>query len=330
MAEEGTLGHARAAHYDDEPSKEELQRRMEEARESITQTVTEIKETVTNQYYSVKESVSDALDWRHHFRKRPVAFSVGALSVGFLVGYGIAGAIKGHSDGSRDDYPMSEESDIYARTGARPLQTDEDEAVRHTAFHGHSYAAQPIIDSPSRTSDEEYAQATFETESERGGSPTHGGSYSYSASPQKEEEEPGNKKPGLFERFKETSAYDRLQAEVGSLGERFIEELSKTAQQVVLPALFGKIKELFGVDLSNKQAQGRQTQSSSGGNQTRQTSRGAQQAASTQTASAASTSSSAPAARGSSYGTSENRGYGSQSSERATGGGNDSVLDLDR
>lgn len=334
MAEEGTLGHARAADADDnEPSKEELQRRMEEARESITQTVTEIKETVTNQYYSVKESVSDALDWRHHFRKRPIAFSIGALSVGFLAGYGIAGAIKGiggGSDGSREDYPSSAESDLYARTGAQPLKMEDDAAARHTAFHSHSYAAQPITDSPSQTSGEERSRASSTAEGAGDYSSTHGGSYSYSAT--REEEELEDKKPGLFERFKETSAYDRLQAEVGSLGERVIEQLSTTAQTVVLPALFNKIKELFGVDLSSQQSQGRQTQSSAG-SQTGQTSGGAPQASNAQTASATSgPSSSASASRGSSYGTSENRGYGSQSSAGATGsgGGSDSVLDLDR
>src|SRR3954465_13364623 len=109
MAEEGNLGLGRAAQDrdDDEPSKEELQRRMAEARESITQTVTEIKETVTNQYYSMKESVSDALDWRHLFRKNPIAFSVGALSVGFLVGYGLAGSLKGNGQDEREDYSSS-------------------------------------------------------------------------------------------------------------------------------------------------------------------------------------------------------------------------------
>src|SRR5215213_3579561 len=103
MAEEGTLVQARGD--GGEPSKEELQRRMEEARETITQTVTEIKETVTNQYYSMKESVSDALDWRHHFRANPIAFSIGALSVGFLVGYGITGTFKGSSHERGEDYP---------------------------------------------------------------------------------------------------------------------------------------------------------------------------------------------------------------------------------
>ena len=148
MAEEGTLGVARASgETDDEdvPSKEELQRRMDEARNSITQTVTEIKETVTNQYYSVKETVTDALDWRHHFRKNPVAFSVGALSAGFVVGYALAGTFKGGGEeggGRRDDYPTYDETDVYARTGATPPRYagEHSSTEDHSVFHGHSYA----------------------------------------------------------------------------------------------------------------------------------------------------------------------------------------------
>ncbi|HYJ86072.1 MAG TPA: hypothetical protein VEW46_08465, partial [Pyrinomonadaceae bacterium] len=84
MAEERTLGLARAREVADEDlSKEDLQLRMEEARDSIAQTVTEIKETVVHQY----ENVKDALDWREQFKKRPVAWSVGAAGVGFCVGY---------------------------------------------------------------------------------------------------------------------------------------------------------------------------------------------------------------------------------------------------
>jgi hypothetical protein len=308
MAEEGTLGQARASQGRDdgdvEPSKEELQRRMEEARESITQTVTEIKETVTNQYYSVKETVSDALDWRHHFRQRPITFSVGALSVGFLLGYGLAGAFKGNG-GSSDDYPSYEESDVYARTGATPskYEDDYDEALHPAALHEHSYAAQSVADNLSESSEYE------------------GGSSSE-----------GEQKPGLIERFKGTSAYDRLQTEVSSLGDRFIDELSSTAHKVVLPALFNKIKEMFGVDLSNKQGQG---QSAQGGDETRQSGgTGGAQATNAQAA-GASASSASTASRGSSassYATSENQGYGSQSAEGGSGtaGGNDSVLDLDR
>lgn len=295
MAEELTLGQARSfgdgGGGDEEPSKEELQRRMEEARESITQTVTEIKETVTNQYYSMKETVSDALDWRHHFRKNPIVFSVGALSAGFLLGYGLTGAIKGRGRTDNDDYPSSEETDVYARMDATPsrYEDERDEADRRSAFHGHSFAAQPITDQ----ADEISGAARDET-------------------PQK---------PGLYERFKETSAYDRLQTEVSTLGERFMEELSSTAHNVVLPALFNKLKELFGVDLSDKQ--GQQSQD----NQPAQTAN-----AQTNTGARAASASVSRGSSDSSYATSENRGYGAQGTARDAdkGGDGSSVLDLDR
>src|SRR5918912_4475385 len=191
MVEEGTLGVARASDEEVEPSKEELQRRMEEARESITQTVTEIKETVTNQYYSMKETVSDALDWRHHFRKRPIAFSVGALGVGFLVGYGIAGAFKGNGR-AREGYPSHDETDVYARTGATPSRYDEEEVERHSAFHGHPYAAQAIIDAPRERASESEGEQYVEAEGEGGertAAPQRGGDYTYSAPRQEREEE---------------------------------------------------------------------------------------------------------------------------------------------
>ena len=100
MAEERTLGLARAQeHTGEDPSKQELQRRLEEARDSISHTVTEIKESVANQVQAVKQT----LDWREQFKKRPVAWSAGALGVGFLVGYGVAAMAK--DDG--DDYSSS-------------------------------------------------------------------------------------------------------------------------------------------------------------------------------------------------------------------------------
>jgi hypothetical protein len=58
--------------------------------------------------------------------------------------------------------------------------------------------------------------------------------------------------PGLVERFKETRAFDRLNQEVGTLGDRLVEELSTTAQTVILPALIRKIRDWIGADLSNK------------------------------------------------------------------------------
>ena len=107
MAEERTLGLARAEErMSEEPSKEELQRRLGEARDSISNTVTEIKETVAHQVKAVK----DTLDWREQFKRRPVTWSAAALGVGFCTGYCIASYAKGEEN----DYH-------YADAPARPL-----------------------------------------------------------------------------------------------------------------------------------------------------------------------------------------------------------------
>ena len=194
MAEERTLGLARATKVEREDlSKEELQRRMETARDSISHTVTEIKETVAHQV----ETVKDALDWREHFRKRPLAWSLGALGVGFVAGYGIAAAIKG----------------------------DEAKEGGYAASIPHAYAAQPVLG-------ESHTQTTLGDVATANGDERKG--------------------PGLLERFKETSAYERLSKEVGSLGDRLIEELSTTAHHVVLPAALSKIRNWIGLDLSAK------------------------------------------------------------------------------
>ena len=203
MAEERTLGLARARETEDEdPSKAALQRRMEEARDSISNTVTEIKDTVTQQI----ETVKDALDWREHFKKQPVAWTLGAAGVGFFVGYGIAAALTDDS---------SESSHVYdSESYARPL----------------------IPESTNRAVSVKAATPTAESEPEG---------------------------PGLLERFRETSAYDRLSKEAGSLGDRLVEELSTTAHTVVLPLLLNKIKNWIGVDLSDKSTTPRSSMGSS-------------------------------------------------------------------
>ena len=193
MAEERTLGLARAREtssetWVDEPSKEELQRRMEEARDSITNTVTEIKENVAQQV----ENVKDALDWREHFKRQPLAWSLGAAGVGFFVGYGIAAAFTG----------------------------DDRDEIRYSSSPAYSFSAQPV------TREAINAETTKPNGKDDG--------------------------PGLLERFRETSAYERLSQEAGAIGDRLVEELSTTAQQVVLPALLKKIKTWIGLDLSNK------------------------------------------------------------------------------
>lgn len=195
MAEERTLGLARAQETfnesrGDERSKEELQRRMEQARDSITNTVTEIKETVAQQV----ENVKDALDWREHFKKQPLAWSLAAAGVGFFVGYGIAAALKGD---------------------------DDDNGIHYASSPAYSLSAQPLA-----------AQQTTRDSAMKSNGKDEG--------------------PGMLERFRETSAYEKLSQEAGAIGDRFVEELSKTAQLVVLPAVLNKIKGWIGLDLSNK------------------------------------------------------------------------------
>ncbi|HYH83957.1 MAG TPA: hypothetical protein VEX60_00655 [Pyrinomonadaceae bacterium] len=80
-------------------SKAALKRQMEEARESISDTVAEIKSVVTHQYEEVKETVEtvkegvgEALNWRDEFENNPLVWGAGAVSVGILIGFGIAHA----------------------------------------------------------------------------------------------------------------------------------------------------------------------------------------------------------------------------------------------
>src|ERR1041384_6101058 len=124
MAEERTLGMARARDtvetVDDQPSKEELQRRMEEARDSISNTVTEIKDNVAQQY----ENVKDALDWREHFKRQPLAWSLGAAGVGFFVGYGIAAAIKGDEEDNSYSSSTSQYTEAAAFAAPAPAMRD--------------------------------------------------------------------------------------------------------------------------------------------------------------------------------------------------------------
>jgi hypothetical protein len=198
MAEERTLGLARAQDYTaEEPSKEELQRRMDEARDSISSTVTEIKETVANQVQAVK----DTLDWREQFKRRPVVWSAAALGVGFCTGYCIANFAKGDSDDYRsaiDRY--GEESKYYTS-----------QAMVDTGA--------PITTPGSVTSRQ------------------HNGKH--------------DSGPSFFQKVTNTPAFERVKDEAGNIGDAIVQELSKTAKTVVLPALITSLRNFIGDHLPN-------------------------------------------------------------------------------
>lgn len=89
--EVGVPGKTEAEHL----SSQELQRRLDETRSSITSTVWEIKRTMADEYENVRESVSETLDWRTQVGRYPIAFSLGALTLGFLLGAGAKYVVEG-------------------------------------------------------------------------------------------------------------------------------------------------------------------------------------------------------------------------------------------
>ncbi|MDT5270026.1 MAG: hypothetical protein QOH49_2212 [Acidobacteriota bacterium] len=237
MAEERNVGLARATDSSDDAdqTKAVLQRRMEEARESISQTVTEIKDTVVTQYQQVKENISDTLDWREQYKRHTLPFTLTAFAVGTFVGYTVMGAFKG--DG--DDYEEEDDSFDRIEKGTR------------------SYAAQPVL---GRAAAGEHSKdvgpetrPSYSSGYQAPTAPQAQGLASYASSaPAEQEENEEPKGPGLVERFKGTKAYDKLQDELSTLGERALEELSRTAQTVIVPVLLNKLKSLIGIDLSTQ------------------------------------------------------------------------------
>ena len=197
MAEERTLGLARVEERtSEEPSKEELQRRLGEARDSISSTVTEIKETVANQVKAVK----DTLDWREQFKRRPVAWSAAALGVGFATGYCIASYAKG--DG-----------------------TDYDSAINRYGEESKQYAAQGIAAS---------VEPSMRSRQDNGKHDTG---------------------PGFFQKVANTPAFERVRDEAGNIGDAFVQEITKTAKTVVLPALITSLRNFIGAHLPNAEKQ---------------------------------------------------------------------------
>jgi len=196
MAEERTLGLARAQEQtSEEPSKEELQRRLGQARDSITNTVSEIKETVANQVQAVK----DTLDWREQFKRRPVAWSAAAMGVGFCTGYCIANYVKGDSE--------------------------YHSAIDRYGEETRNYTSQGMMSSP--------AMAAPNVMHTKHGNGTH------------------DSGPNLFQKIANTPAFERVKSEAGNVGDSVVQELSKVAKTVVIPALVTSLRNFIGDHLPN-------------------------------------------------------------------------------
>ena len=100
------------------------------------------------------------------------------------------------------------------------------------------------------------------------------GSRSYAAQPvlqasasQADASKLGNGKhdegPGFFEKLTHTQAYQKVKHEASNLGDEFVQEITKTAKQVVLPALMVSLRNFIGGYLPNADTTANQQQSGS-------------------------------------------------------------------
>ena len=99
----------------EEPSKAELQARMEKTRENLAESVEELKERVERQYDSVKETVTGVLQYREQFKEEPLVWSLGALSAGFALGYTLGYAHKNIKHTGRNHSQIAEFADTITR-----------------------------------------------------------------------------------------------------------------------------------------------------------------------------------------------------------------------
>jgi hypothetical protein len=65
--------------------------------------------------------------------------------------------------------------------------------------------------------------------------------------------------PGLFQKVANSQAFERVKDEAGNVGEAFVQELTKTAKTVVLPALITSLRNFIGDHLPNAKTQTQQT-----------------------------------------------------------------------
>ncbi len=168
---------------DTDTTKEELHQRMEQARDSISQTVAEIKDTVTSKVDKISGDISRTLDWREHVSKNPLAFSLGALAVGFATGAMVLGGGETKRHYSRKLYASNEApgaDGIYESTG---------------------------VSKPRRIKKEKEG-------------------------------------PGLYDKLKETDAFQRLQSEVTKIGDQLVDEIVSVGKDVLLPAVVVKAREM--------------------------------------------------------------------------------------
>lgn len=76
--------------------------------------------------------------------------------------------------------------------------------------------------------------------------------------------------PGFFQKVANTHAFERVRDEAGNIGDAFVQELSKTAKSVILPALITSLRNFIGDHLPNAEKRSSQAPSMQRDQQARQ------------------------------------------------------------
>jgi hypothetical protein len=69
--------------------------------------------------------------------------------------------------------------------------------------------------------------------------------------------------PGFFEKLSHTQAYQKVKHEASNLGDEFVQEITKTAKQMVLPAIMVSLRNFIGGYLPNAEKTAQQQSGSS-------------------------------------------------------------------
>lgn len=191
-----------------------------------------------------------SFDWRAQARQRPVTVSIGALCVGMIAGYSFGGALtkRGRRPASFRGY-----SATIPAPALKTIPTPSTKVIpAYTAE-----ASRKVVSAPYEGSSQEQittnatAPSTFDrstlnetSETTRDYSRSDGNGYQDRLGAKARRKPRQESK--LLARFKQTSAFDRLQVEMSRIGDQLIDELSNIGNNVVLPAVTGKINQLVG------------------------------------------------------------------------------------
>jgi hypothetical protein len=139
------------------------------------------------------------------------------MGAGFLVGCAVANIVLGDDEQARD-YPGRD----YLTRGSGRDYYDTDYR---------SYAAQPVL-----------SQAGASMKQQPTSSQDRGNGHA---------EDEG---PGLIQRLTQTPAYGRVRDEVTDIGDNLIQELTKTAKVMVVPAIIASLKKFLGEHLPQSES----------------------------------------------------------------------------